>query len=262
MASLMVKFQRTHAQNAGTVVGQLAEAIAPAAPLTGLPAGHMAGQQLAALCTASLTEDLRALKDVSSHASRDITKRDVLIPKYAEYVHRLREAGHTHGLIGYYLVWLMDAGMIEEGLELALWCVAKGQPLPEGFRATAAYFFADKLLTWAEAETLAGRTVQPYLDQWSAAVADAPDAWNLPDVITARWRKLLAQQAELAGDLATAKSHYEAALALGAKCKTALGDVARKLEKAVAEAPAPDEAALEEVTPAAGQSETAATEAG
>ena len=59
---------------------------------------------------------------------------------------------------------------------------------------------------------------------------------------------MLAQQAELAGDLATAKPHYEAALALGAKCKTALGDVTRKLEKAQArEAAAP---AAEEITPA------------
>ena len=74
--------------------------------------------------------------------------------------------------------------------------------------------------------------MQPYLAQWSTAFTAAPDAWNLPDVITARWRKLLAQQAELAGDLATAKSHYEAALALGAKCKTALDVVTRKLEKA------------------------------
>lgn len=262
MASLMVKFQRSHAQNAGTVVGQLPEAITVAAPLTGLPSGLMAGQQLAALCTASLTEDLRALKDVSSHASRDITKRDVLIPKYADYVHRLREAGHTHDLIGYYLVWLMDAGMIEEGLELALWCVAKGQPLPEGFRATAAYFFADKLLTWAEAETLAGRTAQPYLDQWIDAVDDEPDTWNLPDAITARCRKLLAQEAEAAGDLATAQAHYKVALALGAKCKTALGDVSRKLEKAASEAPTPGGTAIEEITSSADQPDVAATDEG
>lgn len=247
MGSLMLQFQRAHAQNTGTVVGQLPEA-APPAPPTGLPSGLMAGQQLAAFCTASLTEDLRALKEVSSHASRDITKRDVLIPKYADYVRRLREAGHTHELIGYYLVWLMDSGMIEEGLELALWCVGNGQTLPEGFSSKLPYFVADTLLTWAEAETAAGRTVQPYLDQWSTAVTAAPDAWNLPDVITGRWRKVLAQQAELAGDLATAKPHYEAALALGAKCKTALADVTRKLEKAQAgEAAAP---AAEEITPA------------
>ncbi|GAB1254783.1 phage terminase small subunit [Desulfovibrio falkowii] len=261
MASLMVKFQRSHAQNAGTVVGHLPEAIT-AVGLTGLPSGLMAGQQLAALCTASLTEDLRALKDVSSHASRDITKRDVLIPKYADYVHRLREAGHTHDLIGYYLVWLMDAGMIEKGLELALWCVAKGQPLPEGFRATAAYFFADKLLTWAEAEMLAERTVQPFLDQWIAAVDDVPDAWNLPDAINARCRKLLAQEAEAAGDLEAAQYHYKVAFALGAKCKTALGDVTRKLEKAAAEAPTPGDTALEEITSAADQPEVAATDEG
>ena len=247
MGSLMLQFQRAHAQNTGTVVGQLPEA-APPAPPTGLPSGLMAGQQLAAFCTASLTEDLRALKEVSSHASRDITKRDVLIPKYADYVRRLREAGHTHELIGYYLVWLMDSGMIEEGLELALWCVGNGQTLPEGFSSKLPYFVADTLLTWAEAETAAGRTVQPYLDQWSTAVTAAPNAWNLPDVITGRWRKVLAQQAELAGDFAAARLHYEAALALGAKCKTALADVTRKLEKAQAgEATAP---AAEEITPA------------
>ena len=258
MASIMAQFQRAHAQNAGIVVGQLPQA-ASLTPPTGLPSGLMAGQQLAALCTASLTEDLRALKEVSSHASRDITKRDVLIPKYADYVRRLREAGYTHELIGYYLVWLMDSGMIEEGLELALWCVTNRQPLPEGFSSKLPYFVSDTLLTWAEAETAAGRTVQPYLDQWSTAVAAAPDVWNLPDVITGRWRKVLAQQAELAGDLATAKQHYEAALALGAKCKTALADVTRKLEKAGAESAEP---AAEEITSATDQPETAATDAG
>ena len=258
MASIMAQFQRAHAQNAGIVVGQLPQA-ASLTPPTGLPSGLMAGQQLAALCTASLTEDLRALKEVSSHASRDITKRDVLIPKYADYVRRLREAGYTHELIGYYLVWLMDSGMIEEGLELALWCVTNRQPLPEGFSSKLPYFVSDTLLTWAEAETAAGRTVQPYLAQWSTAVAAAPDVWNLPDVITGRWRKVLAQQAELAGDLATAKQHYEAALALGAKCKTALADVTRKLEKAGAESAEP---AAEEITSATDQPETAATDAG
>ena len=258
MASIMAQFQRAHAQNAGIVVGQLPQA-ASLTPPTGLPSGLMAGQQLAALCTASLTEDLRALKEVSSHASRDITKRDVLIPKYADYVRRLREAGYTHELIGYYLVWLMDSGMIEEGLELALWCVTNRQPLPEGFSSKLPYFVSDTLLTWAEAETAAGRTVQPYLDQWSTAVAAAPDVWNLPDVITGRFRKVLAQQAELAGDLATAKPHYAAALALGAKCKTALADVTRKLEKAGAESAEP---AAEEITSATDQPETAATDAG
>ena len=260
MGSLMLQFQRSHAQNVGQVVGQLPQALAQTAPPTGLPSGLMAGQQLAALCTASLTEDLRALKDVASHASRDITKRDVLIPKYADYVRRLREAGHTHELIGYYLVWLMDSGMVEEGLELARWCVPNGQTLPESFSSALPYFVSDTLLTWAEAETAAGRTVQPYLEEWSTAVAAAPEAWNLPDVITARFRKVLAQQAELAGDLAAAKSHYETAFAMGAKCKTALDVVTRKLEKAQGvESSAP---ATEEITPAAEQPETAAPDEG
>lgn len=261
MGSLMLQFQRAHAQNTGTVVGQWPKA-APPAPPTGLPTGLMAGQQLAAFCAASLAEDLHALKSVASHESRDVMKRNTLVPKYADYVRRLREAGHTHELIGYYLVWLMDAGMVEEGLDLALWCVEHGQPLPEGFKATAAYFFADTLLTWAEGQTAAGRAVQPYLDQWRAAVEAAPEAWNLPDGITARWHKVLAQQAELAGDLVAARLHYEAALALGAKCKTALDVVTRKLEKAPgAESAAP---ADEDITPAESDARpgAAASEAG
>lgn len=236
MAGIMLRFQRRHA-NAGKVLGKLPVPSPASTAPSGLPGGLMAGQQLADLCTASLEEDLRSLAAVASHASRDVIKRDTLIPKYRDYVRRLTEAGKTHELIGYDLVWLMDSVMIEDGLALAIWCVGHGQSLPEGFKATPAYFFSDMLCTWAETETAAGRTAQPYVDNWRAAVDAAPEAWNLPDCITARWRKIMGRQAELDADLAGAKEHYEAALALGAKCKTALADVTRKLDKAPTETP-------------------------
>lgn len=235
MAGIMLGFQRRHRANAGKVLGQLPAKDLPTP--SGLPGGLMASQQLADLVDAALEEDLRALKEVASHERRAVIKRDSLIPKYRDYVRRLTEAGRTHALIGYYLVWLMDASDIEAGLALALWCVEHGQPLPEGFKSSPAYFFSDMLCTWAEAETAAGRTSQPYVGQWRAAVDAAPEAWNLPDTITARWRKIMGRQAELDGELNGARDHYEAALALGAKCKTALADVTRRLDKVPAETP-------------------------
>lgn len=239
MAGVMLGFQRRHRANAGKVLGHLPAKDLPAP--SGLPGGLMAGQQLAELVDASLEEDLRALKEVASHERRAVIKRDSLIPKYRDYVRRLTEAGRKHALIGYYLVWLMDAAEIEAGLALALWCVEHGQSLPEGFKSSPAYFFSDMLCSWAEAETAAGRTAQPYVDTWRAAVDAAPAAWNLPDTITARWRKIMGRQAELDGGLAGARDHYEAALALGAKCKTALADVTRRLEKASPETPTEEE---------------------
>lgn len=227
-----MSLMKRHQMNAGSLVATM-----PAAPASTLPeapggtGGLMAGQKLAAFLSAALGEDLKALKDVASRERKAEVKRGQLIPKYRDYVRRLTEAETRHECIGYLLVWLLDAGMVEEGLELARWCVAHGHPLPEGFKATPAYFTADTLITWAEAEFTANRTFEPYLSDLRETLEAAPDAWNVPDALLARMHRLFGLAAEKDGQPELARDELTRALELGAKVKTALEGVLKKLDK-------------------------------
>lgn len=223
--SLMKRRQLNH----GTVLGVMSAAL-PAAPANTAP-GLLAGKQLAAFLTASLTEDLKTLKDVSSKERKAEIKRETLLPKYRDYVTRLRGDKMQHEAVGWYLVWLMDSGLMEEGQELARHCVTTGQLLPENFKAEPGYFFADTLLAWAEGEFNAGRSFEPYVTALLDDAAAAPAGWNLPDVILARVHRLRGLAAEKADDFEVAHSELTRALELGGKVKTALDAVAKKLEK-------------------------------
>lgn len=230
--------------NAGRVLAAMPSAPQGAAAPQGVPGGLMAGQKLEAFLAAALTEDLKTLKDVSSRERKAEIKRERLIPKYRDYVRRLVDADAQHECIGYMLVWLLDAGLLEEGLELARWCVAAGHPLPGGFKASAGYFAADAVTTWAENEFAAGRSFEPYLTNLRDAIAAANAvmgkvAWNIPDALLARMHRLFGLAAEQAGNLETAREELTRALEMGAKVKTALDAVTKKLEKTAAPA-APD----------------------
>lgn len=232
-----MSLMKRHQMNAGRVVAVMP---APAHQGTeapqGITGGLMAEQKLEAFLAAALTEDLKALKDVSSRERKAELKRDQLIPKYRDYVRRLMDADARHNCIGYMLVWLLDAGMVEEGLELARWCVATGHPLPEGFKASPGYFAADTITTWAEGEFTAGRSFEPYLTALLESINAAPDAWNIPDALLARMHRLFGLAAEKEGDLETAKDELTRALEMGAKVNTVLNTVTKKLEKTAAEA--------------------------
>ena len=247
-----MSIMKRHQQNHGQVLGQM-----PAAPAAAIASGGLlSGQKLMAFLTASLAEDVKQLKDVHSHERKADIKRGTLIPKYRPYVARLRESDARHDLVGWYLVWLMDSGMVEDAWELARHCVATGQKLPENFKAEPGYFYADTLLAWAEAEFTAGRAFEPYVSALLEDMADADDAggalplggmggsaggdspplgkiaWNLPDAILARIHRLRGLAAEKAEDLDTARAELARALELGGKVKTALEAVQKKLEKA------------------------------
>lgn len=225
-----MSLMRRNQQNHGTVLGVMPPSQSPVAPTA---FGLLAGQQLASFLNASLQEDVKTLKDISSKERKAAIKRDTIIPKYRDYVARLRGEGVKHDAVGWFLVWLMDSGMVEEGQELARYCVNTGQRLPENFKAEAGYFFADTLLTWAEGECTADRSFEPYVTILVEDVAIDPEAWNVPDAILARAHRLRGLSAEKADKLEVAHAELTRAQELGAKVKTALDTVAKKLEKAV-----------------------------
>ena len=224
--SVMRRFQE-RMRNQGKVLAELPAARRKNAGPQGT--GVLAGKQLEEFLSASLAEDLAALKSISSVERKIAHKRDTLLPKYAPYVERLEESSATHELLGYYLVWLFDAGNIDEAVQFADYCLENGVKLPERFQSDIRFFVASKIMEWAEKEQEAGRSVDPYFGHiWSQAQAD-PEAWNLPDDLLARKSRLKGLIAEQRGDLSSAEGYLAVALERGAKVKTALDRVRKKI---------------------------------
>lgn len=227
--SLMKKFQ---ARMGG------AEPAAAASKSAAVPGGMTPGmigrQQLEALLTGALDEDLKGLHELQSVERKIQVKREQLLPKYREYVERLRSLGLHHDLLGYYLVWLFDCGEIEPAVELGLWCAEQGVSLPERFRRPLVSFVAGGVLEWAETQHDSGRSAEPYFSRlFELAAGPGADggapAWDLPDAMRAGYYRLRGLIRADAGDHAGAVAALERALQLGAKVKTVLAEQRRKL---------------------------------
>lgn len=199
--------------------------------LQGVPTSIMGGQQLGAFLQASLEGDLKALKDIASHERRNVVKGSELVPKYRPYVERLKEQNTIHPLLGWFLVWCMDAGLIEEGLAHGTWCVTHHIALPDVFKSTPAFFVVDTLMDWAEGQHNAGAECEPYVSELLNIMDEASDLWPVPDTLIARAYRLLGLRADSAGNLEAAKEYLTKAMTLGAKVKTALDGVLKRLER-------------------------------
>lgn len=225
---IMRRFQE-RVRNEGRLIATMPHKDAAAGSAPPAPTGLLAGGQLEALVSASLAEDLAALKALNSVERKEAMKRDTLIPKYRDYVERLRAAGSGHELLGYWLVWLFDAGMLVEACEYAAWGLEKDLELPERFQSDIRFFIAAQVIEWAEKEFAAGRSPEPYLSDQYRRQTTEPEVWNLPDDLRARYHRLRGLMAEKDGNLALAAAELQSALDLGAKVKTALAEVRKKL---------------------------------
>lgn len=225
----IMKAHQERVRNEGQVIASMPQR--KAAPAESHGKGLLAGKKLEDFLSASLAEDLATLKSLASVMAKVAHKRDVLLPKYASYVARLREQGAKHELLGYWLVWQFDAGRMDEAMEYAEWCMNAGITLPQRFQSTIPFFVASQVADWAEAEFNGNRSVEPYFTNCAQGIAENPAVWNLPDDLTARYHRLLGLAAERAGNLAEAETQLQKALTLGAKVNTALSRVRKKIER-------------------------------
>lgn len=240
MSSIMRRYQ-DRVRNEGRVIASM--------PKAATVKGKTATGKLEAFVSASLVEDLAVLSAESSKTRKAEIKRATLIPKYAGYVSRLKEAGGMHDLLGYFLVWLFDAAMIPEALEHAAWCMEKGLKLPEKFKSALPYFTALQVAEWAERERQAGRAVEPYFGNIFGKILDDPEGWNVPDDLLGAFYRIRGLIALDGGDLPQAESDLAKAMDLGAQVKTKLEAVRKKMKSGQGEAagddsPAPDTAGL------------------
>lgn len=178
--SLMLSYQK--AIRAARAAGREAEFSAVPSPAAG--ASLLASRQRDGLVSSALAADLEALHGVASIDRKIAVKRDTLIPKYAGYVEQYREAGTPHELVGYFLVWLFDCGLIERALDLAGWCAEHGQGLPGRFKASLPAFVARQILDWSQQAFDEGASPEPFFSQVYARLFD-PDpalAWDVHDL--------------------------------------------------------------------------------
>lgn len=197
---------------------------------TARASGKVGLQQLAALVSKALDEALKKLSALNSTERKEELKRDVLIPQFSEYVDRFRAESVKHDLLGYYMVWLFDAGLIERGLDMGLYCLANGIDLPERFKRDTGVFLADQVLDWAEAENEAGRTVEPYFSTlFDLLQGKDSTPLDVPDQVQARAYRMRGMECERLENWAQAVEAYEVARKLGAKVKTKLKSARKRL---------------------------------
>lgn len=223
--SLMLNFQKQRRASAPDATVDSAGV----ARIGAVSAGKIGAQQLRALLDGALAEDLKSISAIKSMERRIDVKRDQLIPKYWPYVNRLRADGKNHDILGYFLVWLFDTGDIESGLDLGDYMAGIAAGLPERFNRDLPTFMADGVLAWAEAEYDADRSPEPYFSKIFDHV-DAMD-WDLPDALRAKYYRLRGLLDERLGNVDDAVANLERAMALGAKVKTKLNELAKQQTK-------------------------------
>ncbi|AJJ24304.1 phage terminase small subunit [Yersinia enterocolitica] len=106
----------------------------------------------------SLEKDVKRLGSLTRVADKIALKAQELLPKWLPYAERYLNAGkvYQYPIFGYCVVWLFDTGDI------------------------------DKALDWAEGESQAGRSIEPY---FSRTFTNVRENWRLNEKHTAKWFK-------------------------------------------------------------------------
>jgi hypothetical protein len=187
------------------------------------------------LMEGALAIDLERLSEMNNLASRQQLKRDELLPKYMDYVERYRDSGlnHPNLVLMQVMVWLFDTEQFELGLEVAMFAIEQGQPMPERFKRDIPTFVGDAVIEWAENEQKCGRSPEPYLSDMLPFV---DGEWDLTEQIPAKYHKLIGIRALDAKDWAKAITHFERATELhaGAGVGTRLEGARKALAKELA----------------------------
>ncbi|MBI9109900.1 phage terminase small subunit [Maridesulfovibrio ferrireducens] len=224
--SLMLAHQRKMKEQGQVETDE--SAVASSAKIGIFPGGSVGTQQMAELLTNSLEEDLHQLHEIQAVTRKIEFKKNELIPKYQPYISRLKELNQDHPLLGYYLVWLIDAQDWDEVLSFGSYCVENNISLPERFKSELKTFLVGEFCKWAEAELSADRSADPYIAQIFEMVIEQD--WDIADAVTADLYKMMGFQQEQNGELEEAAELLTTALDIGAQVKTRLEKLKKKLK--------------------------------
>ncbi|BCB61612.1 bacteriophage terminase endonuclease subunit [Halomonas sp. A020] len=167
------------------------------------------------LMQAALFEDYRLLKSTQSMERKAEIKREIL-PKYAEYVSGVLEAGQgaQDDVLMRVMLWRIDAGDLAGAIAIAKYATKHGLTPPDQFeRGTAAIIaeeVADQALKQLDEEGADTTALLVHLVDVEALTRDA----DMHDQIRAKLHKALGYTCRATGQLDDAQHHLERALAL------------------------------------------------
>ncbi|RSE76644.1 phage terminase small subunit [Achromobacter denitrificans] len=120
------------------VLAAKASAADPAAPVV---VGGIQGQMLA-----KLTQDARRLHDIQSIERKIALKRE-LLPDYQAYIDGVLEGdgGQPDEIVPTVMLWHLDAGNYERGLDIAAYVLRHDLPLPERLKRNTATILLDEV---------------------------------------------------------------------------------------------------------------------
>lgn len=142
---------------------------------------------------AALAADLASLKNLKILDEKQAAKRGML-PTYAPLIDEYITQGHDYpnDVAVQVMIWLMDVGDVEQGLDLAFELIKRKQRLPDKFaRRDIETFVCDAIYDWANDLLKKDQSASPYLDTVVEVIES--NTWDLSPPVASKVYAMLAK---------------------------------------------------------------------
>ena len=179
-----------------------------------------------------LADDIQRLRELPVGEARIAMIDNDLIPVWEPHVQAYIEAGecYPNAILVQLMIWLFDAGHLEQALELADLAIAQHQEMPERFKRPLPVFVADALHDTAVKQQANGKLEPVVIERGTALARDAEQ----PHDVRIKWLRFLAEL-ERESNPEAALELFQEAFALDpkkAKCKTIINQLRKQLKQA------------------------------
>jgi hypothetical protein len=150
---------------------------------------------------AAMQADLASLKALKTVGEK-VAAKEKMLEAYVPFVEDYLKQGHDYpnDVAVQAMIWLLDVGNVELGLNLALTLIKQGnQHMPERFdRRDIETFLCDAMYDWANALLKKEQSVSPYFDTLAATMT--ADKWDVHPAVASKVYAMLAKHKLREGD--------------------------------------------------------------
>ena len=148
---------------------------------------------------AALVTDIARIKTHKKLADKQALKA-TLLPNYLPFVEQYISEGHDYpnNVAVMAMVWALDIGDIETGMDIAAYLIETKQTLPANFKCDIPTLLCRCVYDWANDQLKTKQSAQPYLDQLLSLLVT--HRWELPVAVESMMYVIAAKHAFEQGD--------------------------------------------------------------